>query len=120
MAVQDIKKCFNKNVHKVNFDDSLLSIDLDNVSNVRIIKKRNFFLNYFIIISTLTIYFLINYLFLLQDLIQNILRLVTSSIICSSFFVSKYSYEILINFVGLNFRKIKLTKSEFDKLSYLS
>ena len=88
-------------------------IDLNKITNVRIIKRRELFINYFLVILISIFYCFLN------RLMENnfIFRLVLNSIvfisILASFSIKKYSLSILINTVDLNFKKFKMVNPAY-------
>jgi hypothetical protein len=85
---------------------------IDEISNVRFSKKRNFTINIFLLLVTLLIYsFLSDYLH--KNFLYNILLLVIaiiSSVISLS--IKNHKYTLFININHFGFREIKISKKE--------
>lgn len=85
---------------------------IDEISNVRFSKKRNFTINIVLLLVTLLIYsFLSDYLH--KNFLYNILLLVIaiiSSVISLS--IKNHKYTLFININHFGFREIKISKKE--------
>jgi hypothetical protein len=84
--------------------NSISKIDLNSISNVRIIKCRELFINYFLVVLILMgAHFL-------SRLVENnfVLNSIILIAILASFSIKKYSHTVLINTNNLNFKKFKI------------
>ena len=118
IAEHDSNFCLVKNILTVNAEKSAIHIDVSRISNVRIKKRRCLKLNYLMVSLTLFACLLLNRIFDLNFIIQCIVGLIALFSFLYSLFVSKSSYELMINYNDLHFNNFKLAASTFDKLDY--
>jgi len=104
----------SQNTLNINLENTSLTIEVSKITNVRINKIRNLTINYFIITLISGAYFLINRMFFFDAIFNLLLNVVTVICIFSALFVSRYSYEVLINYKGFNYNNFKLSQGKFD------
>lgn len=112
---RDKNYCLSQNILNINLENTSLSIAVSNIANVRIKKRRDLTINYFIIISILGVYLLINRMLFFDAIIDLLVNVVTIICVFLALFVSRYSYEVLINYKGFNYSNFKLAQGKFDK-----
>lgn len=112
---RDKNYCLTKNTLRVHLENTLVSIEVSKISNVRIKKRRSLVINYFIIISILGVYLFITRILFLDAVMHLVLNIVTLICVFSALFVSRYSYEVLINYKDFSYNNFKLCQGKFDK-----
>lgn len=117
----DNKFILSNNSLKINLGSAFLSINLNEISNVRIIKRRCLLVNYLMMLSTFGIYLLLVKIFVFNVETENVLKIAAFISAVYSFFICKYSYVLLLNHNGFNFNIFKLSvDSNFEKKLNLS
>jgi hypothetical protein len=117
IAEQDKNYNLIQNTLIVKFKNTTISVDVHEISNVRINKRRSLVVNYLIIISILGAYLLIDKFIFFDATLDFALNVVTGICIFAALFVSKYSYRLLINNKDFSYNNFKLSKGKFDKWS---
>jgi hypothetical protein len=117
IAEQDKNYNLIQNTLIVKFKNTTISVDVHEISNVRIKKRRSLVVNYLIIISILAAYLLIDKFIIFDKILHFVLNVVTGICIFAALFVSKYSYRLLINKKDYSYNNFKLSKGKFDKWS---
>jgi hypothetical protein len=102
----------------IKIKDEIKIFQLDEISNVRFSKKRNFTINISLLFITLLIYsFVSDYLDknLLYDIVLFVVSLILSIISLS---IKDHTYVLFINMSHFGFREFKLSKKESPYAEY--
>ena len=114
-------QCFLNETHCLSIHNKTLLIqekdyakklDLNKISNVRIIKTRSLLLNYSFLAILLVFYALLRN-FLIDFLLKIVLNVAAFILIVATFRLRKYSYELLINTTDLTFRNYTVSNDKF-------
>ncbi|PKH66297.1 hypothetical protein CXF59_10015 [Flavobacterium sp. ALD4] len=87
---------------------NVVNVDISNVSNVRIIKRRSLVLNYLIIFLLVVLFMMIKRLVFLNYLNTILLDICTVILCFSSIFLTKYSCKLLLNYKDLSYQIFRL------------
>lgn len=91
----------------VKENNKTIKLDLNKITNVRIIKHRELSINYMLVILILLLYHFLNKSIEGNFISNFLLNSIASSLILTSLYVKKYTYSVLINTINLNFIKLK-------------
>ena len=108
IAQYDSKYIITESNLSVVLKGSVVNVDISNVSNVRIIKRRSLVLNYLIIFLIVVLFMMIKRLVFLNYLNTILLDICTVILCFSSFFLTKYSCKLLLNYKDLSYQIFRL------------
>ena len=85
---------------------------MDEITNVRFSKKRDYTVNiFFLVLASLVYYFTL--ILFKTNLLLNLLSLVMGSVfIIISLYIKQYSHLLLINIGHFSFKKLKISKKD--------
>ena len=95
-------------------------LNLNRISNVRIIKRRNYFRNFLVLSFLAFLYFFVISIFEMYSiLLLSRVALLFFSVLAVSC-IKKYSYKLLINSSDLTFKEFKIAKHNiFDAQNFV-
>nr|WP_315172397.1 hypothetical protein [uncultured Flavobacterium sp.] len=95
-------------------------LNLNRISNVRIIKRRNYFRNFLVLSFLAFLYFFVIPIFEMYPiLLLSRVALLFFSVL-AVFCIKKYSYKLLINSSDLTFKEFKIAKHNiFDAQNFV-
>ncbi|WP_144070866.1 hypothetical protein [Flavobacterium franklandianum] len=85
---------------------------LNEISNVRFLKKRNFSINIFLCLLTILIYSFLTDYFEINSLWNIFLFIITIALSIISLSIENYNYVLYINMRQLGFKKLRLSKKD--------
>jgi hypothetical protein len=97
-----------ENILTIKERNRTTKIDLRSISNLRIVKCRLLFINYFLAILALIFYQFLNRLMENNIAFHFVLNLLLLMAILASFNLKKYSYSVLINTFTYSFYTFKI------------
>ena len=95
-----------------------MRIPIKQITNVRLIKQRNFALNLFTFLSSLLIFFSCMQFFAKHDVIQGFLYFVIFCLLVVSFYVRRFTYKLLINKGRGEYSELQITKNKLACARY--
>lgn len=96
----------------INHKDEKKVFDLDEITNVRFQKKRNFSINIFLFFFTIFIYSFLTDYFELNFAWSFLLFIITVALIFVFFSIENYTYILFINMTHFGFRKLILSRKD--------
>lgn len=95
-------------------------LNLNRISNVRIIKRRNYFRNFLVLSFLAFLYFFVIPIFEMYSILL-LLRLTLLFLsVLAVFCIKKFSYKLLINSSDLTFKEFKIAKHNvFDTQNFV-
>lgn len=96
----------------INHKDEKKVFDLDEITNVRFQKKRNFSINIFLFFFTIFIYSFLTDYFELNFTWSFLLFIITVALIFVFFSIENYTYILFINMTHFGFRKLILSRKD--------
>ncbi len=97
---------------RINSNNELVDFNLDQISNVRFSKKRNYSKNSIFSIISILIYSLLLFFFNLSILLSIVSTLLLIALVFMSFSIKNYTYLLLINVTNFGFRELKISKKK--------
>jgi hypothetical protein len=103
----------------VEHENDTTVINLNRISNIRIIKRRNYFQNFLVLSFLAFLYFFVIPIFEMYSILLLRLTLLFLSVL-AVFCIKKYSYKLLINSSDLTFKEFKIAKHNvFDAQNFV-
>lgn len=104
----------------VEHENDTTVINLNRISNIRIIKRRNYFRNFLVLSFLAFLYFFVISIFEMYSiLLLSRVALLFFSVLAVSC-IKKYSYKLLINSSDLTFKEFKIAKHNvFDAQNFV-
>lgn len=96
----------------INHKDEKKVFELDEITNVRFHKKRNFSINIFLFFFTILIYSFLSDYFELNFIWSFLLFTITIALIFVFFSIENYTYILFINMTHFGFRKLILSRKD--------
>lgn len=104
----------------VEHENDTTVINLNRISNIRIIKRRNYFRNFLVLSFLAFLYFFVIPIFEMYSILL-LLRLTLLFLsVLAVFCIKKFSYKLLINSSDLTFKEFKIAKHNvFDTQNFV-
>jgi hypothetical protein len=104
----------------VEHENDTTVINLNRISNIRIIKRKNYFQNFLVLSFLAFLYFFVIPIFEMYSILL-LLRLTLLFLsVLAVFCIKKYSYKLLINSSDLTFKEFKIAKHNvFDAQNFV-
>jgi uncharacterized membrane protein len=104
----------------VEHENDTTVINLNRISNIRIIKRRNYFQNFLVLSFLALLYFFVIPIFEMYSILLflrlTLLLLSVLAVLC----IKKHSFKLLINSSDLTFREFKIAKHNvFDAQNFV-
>lgn len=95
-------------------------LNLNRISNVRIVKRRNYFRNFWVLSFLAIIYFFVIPIFEMYPILLLLRVTLLFLSVFAVFCIEKYSYKLLINSSDLTFKEFKIAKHNiFDAQNFV-
>ncbi|MFT5849147.1 MAG: positive regulator of sigma E activity [Psychroserpens sp.] len=108
IAQYDSKYMITESKLSVVLKGNVVNVDISNVSNVRIIRRRSLVLNYLMMFFLISLFMMVKRLVFLNDLSTILLNICTGILCFSTLFVTKYSCKLLLNYKDLSYQIFRL------------
>ena len=104
----------------VEHENDTTVINLNRISNIRIIKRRNYFRNFWVLSFLAIIYFFVIPIFEMYPILLLLRVTLLFLSVFAVFCIKKYSYKLLINSSDLTFKEFKIAKHNiFDAQNFV-
>jgi hypothetical protein len=103
----------------IKSEEGKIVFNLDEISNVRLQKKRNFSINILFLFFTLLVYSITSDYFHRNFISYILLIVITIALSVVSLWLEHYTYVLFINTNGFNYIKLRLSKKDLPSALHL-